>query len=72
MTRPTTSKPCAGRKLWEEVETLAWQLDRSGIIVPLPDLMIACCAKRIDAVVLTLDEYFQKIPGIRAVNQLDV
>jgi len=58
--------------LWEEVETLAWQLDRSGIMLPLPDLIIACCAKRIDAIVLTFDEHFQKIPGIRAVNQLEV
>lgn len=59
-------------RLWEEVEALAWQLDRSGVILPLPDLIIACCAKRIDAVVLTFDEHFQKIPGVRAVRQLEV
>jgi len=59
-------------RIWEEVETLAWQLDRSGTILPLPDLVIAACAKRIGAVVLTFDEHFQKIPGIRAVTQLDV
>lgn len=59
-------------RLWEEVEAVAWQLDRSGVILPLPDLVIACCAKRIDAVVLTFDEHFQKIPGVRAVSQLDI
>ena len=59
-------------RLWEEVEALAWQLDRSGTILPLPDLVIACCAQRIDAVVLTFDEHFQKIPGVRAVSQLDI
>jgi predicted nucleic acid-binding protein len=58
--------------LWEEVEAMTWQLDRSGTILPLPDLVIACCAKRIDAVVLTFDEHFQKIPGVRAVSQLEV
>ena len=58
-------------RLWAEVESTAWQLDRAGTILPLPDLVIACCAKRIGAVVLTFDEHFQKIPGLRAVNQLD-
>ena len=59
-------------RLWEDVEATAWGLDRKGIILPLPDLIIACCAKRIGAVVLTFDGHFQKIPGVRAVNQLDM
>ena len=58
--------------LWEDVEALAWRLDRSGKIVPLPDLVIACCALRIDAVVLTFDEHFQMIPGVRTVSQLEL
>jgi predicted nucleic acid-binding protein len=58
--------------IWEEAETLLWQLDRSGIILPLPDLVIAACAMRIGAVVLTFDHQFQKIPGVRAVSRLDV
>ncbi|MDA1276417.1 MAG: PIN domain-containing protein [Verrucomicrobia bacterium] len=58
-------------RLWEEVEAMAWQLDRSGVILPLPDLVIACCAKRIGAVVLTFDGHFQQIPGVRAVSELD-
>lgn len=58
-------------QLWEEVESLAWQLGRSGVILPLSDLIVACCANRIDAVVLTFDKHFQKIPGIRAGSHLD-
>ena len=59
-------------RIWEEVEAMTWQLDRSGVILPLPDLVIACCAKRIDAVVLTFDEHFKEIPGVKAVSQLDI
>ena len=40
-------------RLWAEVELTAWQLDRAGFILPLTDVVIACCAKRIGAVVLT-------------------
>jgi predicted nucleic acid-binding protein len=58
-------------RIWEEAETMLWHLDRSGTVLPLPDLVIAACAKRIGAIVLTFDEHFQKIPGIRAVRQLD-
>ncbi len=58
-------------RLWIDVETMAWELDRSGIFLPLPDLVIACCARRIGAVVLTFDEHFHQIPGIRAISHLD-
>mgnify|MGYP000968378784 CR=1 FL=1 len=59
-------------RIWDDVEDLAWQLDRSGVILPMPDLVIAACAKRIGAVVLTYDKHFQKIPGVRAVSQLEI
>lgn len=59
-------------RLWEAVEATAWKLDRSGVILPLTDLVIACCAQRIGAVVLTFDQHFSQIPGVRAVSQLDV
>ena len=57
--------------LWDAVESTAWKLDREGIVLPLTDLVIACCAQRIGAVVLTFDHHFDKIPGVRAVNRLD-
>ena len=50
---------------WEEAE----QMDPQGIILPLTDLVIACCARRIGAEVLTYDHHFYKIPGIRARDQ---
>lgn len=59
-------------RIWDDVEDLAWQLDRSGVILPLPDLVIAACAKRIGAVVLTYDKHFQHIPGVRVVSQLEI
>jgi predicted nucleic acid-binding protein len=58
-------------RLWADVEATAWQLDRGGVILPLSDVVIACCARRIGAVVLTYDEHFQRIPGVRAVSRLD-
>ena len=58
--------------LWEAVESTAWKLDRSGVTLPLTDLVIACCAQRIGAVVLTFDPHFSRIPGVRAVSRLDM
>ena len=57
-------------RLWGEVETLAWQLDRARKNLPLADLVIACCARRIQAVVLTFDAHFQEIPGVTAVARI--
>jgi predicted nucleic acid-binding protein len=57
-------------RLWGEVEQTLWQLDRRGICLPLTDVVIACCARRIQALVLTFDHHFQQIPGIRAVSEL--
>ena len=51
-------------RLWEEAAELAWELDGKGWIIPAPDVLIACAARRIGAVVLTSDRHFQKIPGI--------
>ena len=57
--------------LWAEVEQTLWQLDRESCVLPLPDVVIACSAKRIGGVVLTFDHHFRKIPGVRAVDRLD-
>jgi len=58
-------------RLWADVEATAWELDRKGVALPLADVVIGCCAKRIDAVVLTFDRHFDEIPGVRAVSRLD-
>jgi predicted nucleic acid-binding protein len=52
-------------KLWEATEQLAWELDRSGVILPIQDVVIACSAARVDAVVLTHDKHFTQIPGCK-------
>jgi predicted nucleic acid-binding protein len=57
-------------QLWEEVEILSWTLGRRGVHPPLPDLVIACCALKIEAVVLTLDRHFHAIPGLVAVERI--
>lgn len=57
--------------IWSEVENLLWQLDRSGLQIPLPDAVIACCAQRIGAAVLTFDRHFREIPGLAVVSDLN-
>lgn len=58
-------------KLWQEIEGLIWQLDRTlGGALPLADIIIAACARRIGAVVLTFDAHLAKIPGIVAVDRI--
>ena len=57
-------------RLWQDVEQTLWRLDRQGVCLPLADVVIACCARRIQAVVLTFDKHFEAIPGIRAVDEI--
>jgi len=57
-------------KLWAEAEEMLWQLDRGGTTLPLQDVVIACCALRLDALVLTFDSHFHRIPGIRAIDRV--
>lgn len=56
--------------IWDRVAHLAWSLDRQGIILPLPDLIIAATALEADATVLTFDTHFKKIPGLRVTDHL--
>jgi len=50
--------------IWTRVEETIWQLDRRGRMLPLPDVIIGCCARRIGAAVLTTDAHFRLIPGL--------
>jgi predicted nucleic acid-binding protein len=59
-------------RLWAAAEQGLWELDRTGITVPLTDMVIACCARRIGAVVLTYDHHFNLIPGTRTINRTDL
>ena len=58
-------------RLWEDVEQTLWDLDRQGTILPLTDVVIGCCARRIGAVVLTFDHHFTQIPGVRSTDRLE-
>jgi len=51
-------------RAWRETEELAWRLDRAGKVLPLTDLIIAVCALRSGAVVLTRDRHFEMIPEL--------
>jgi predicted nucleic acid-binding protein len=53
--------------LWDEVWQMAWKLDRQGRILPLQDIVIACCAIRAGASVMTRDKHFREIPDIRVI-----
>ena len=51
-------------RAWRETEELAWRLDRVGKVLPLTDLIIAVCALRTGAEVLTRDHHFEMIPEL--------
>jgi predicted nucleic acid-binding protein len=59
-------------RLWMEVEQTLWELDREGNVLPLTDVVIACCARRTGAVILTYDRHFNRIPGVRTTERLDL
>ena len=61
---PTTSK------IWHHTAELAWELDRRGLVLPLPDLVVAACALSVDAVVVTTDPHFSKIPKLKTRREL--
>jgi predicted nucleic acid-binding protein len=59
------------QRIWEEATREAWQLARKGITIPLQDLVIAACANRIEAAILTYDNHFFDIPGVTVLSSLD-
>lgn len=56
---------------WQRVARLAWDLDRQGEVIPLPDIIIAVTALEHGACVLTFDRHFQKIPGLVVISDLE-
>lgn len=58
-------------QVWEQAAQLSWDLNRKGLVLPSPDLFIAACALQTKAIVLTHDAHFQKVPGLKVINQLD-
>lgn len=56
--------------VWERAAKLAWELDRTGRVMQVTDLMIAVCALEYEAAVLTLDGDFVRVPGLRVISRL--
>ena len=56
--------------VWNQITGLAWELDRTGLVLPLPDLIIAACAMSVDAGVVSTDDHFNKIPGLKVRHEL--
>ena len=50
---------------WNKVGSLSYQLRRQGMALVLVDLLIASLALENDFELYTLDEHFQRIPGLR-------
>ena len=48
----------------------AWELDRQGEVLPVTDLLIAACAKRVGATIITEDAHFERIEGINTRRDL--
>ena len=55
---------------WRRVSLLAWNLDRAGVVLPLPDLAIAQTALDCECTVITLDNHFTQIPKLHVLRDL--
>lgn len=57
-----------GDSFWDEAAALAWQLDRRGQVIPSQDIIIATCAIRLGAAILTSDAHFRVIDGLEVIT----
>lgn len=55
----------ATQGIWASVGALSYQLRQQGVMVALVDLLIASLAMEHGHQVYTLDDHFQRIPGLR-------
>jgi len=58
------------QELWSDDSEVARNLDRKGKIVPVPDLIIAQCAKVSGSTLMTLGKDFKMMPGLKISNSL--
>lgn len=54
-------------RLWKAATDLAWNMDREGLVIPGPDLVIAASALRLGAIVMTSDAHFSRVGGLRVI-----
>jgi predicted nucleic acid-binding protein len=57
-------------RLWSDAARLAWELDRRGAVLPVPELAIASCALRAGAVVVSTDPHFHQVPNLSILESL--
>jgi predicted nucleic acid-binding protein len=57
--------------VWERAWRLAWEMDRSGNVIPGQDVVIAAHALHAGAAVLTADHHFHLVPGLVVMSRLD-
>jgi len=58
------------RSTWRIARNLAWELERAGLPTKAPDILIAACALESQAIVLTKDQDFFRIPNLKVVSTL--
>jgi predicted nucleic acid-binding protein len=51
-------------KMWRDISELGWELGRKGKTPPLTDLVIAACAMRIRATLISPDAHFEDVPTL--------
>ena len=54
--------------VWRRAERLRFELRRAGCLIPLPDVLIACCALVYHCELLHSDRHFDRIAGSTAVK----
>ena len=52
------------KDIWIESGILARRLRTQGKTIPLSDIIIACCAKKYQYQIFTIDQHFQTVPNI--------
>ncbi|MFM8468802.1 MAG: PIN domain-containing protein [Limisphaerales bacterium] len=55
--------------VWEAAEEVLWQTDRAGFKIPVIDAIIASCAMKAGGAVLTRDQHFRAIAGLRVFEE---
>ena len=58
-------------QLWEDACDIGWRVTRKGHNMPAQDIIIAACALRVGAAVLTFDRHFDAVPGLTVVHSLE-
>jgi len=58
-------------RIWEEATETAWKLGRMGVTLPAQDILIATCALHTGSAVLTFDQHFEEIPGLKVYRSID-